>query len=75
MTAQEEFDSTYITSIEICKTLLVTRASIVNATRRGLLPEPIHINKNIHLWKREDVVFRLEAWKLSLQSRRGELVA
>lgn len=75
MTGQEEFDTIYITSSEICKALRVTRAAVVNARKRGLLPDPIVVNDQILIWKRNRVKPYLEAWDISLQSRRGELVA
>lgn len=75
MTAQEEFDKTYISSSEIRRELGITRATIVQGRRRGLLPDPVVINEaQIHLWKREVVRPYLDAWKISLQARRGELV-
>lgn len=76
MTAQEEFDATYITSSEICKELGITRATIVQGRRRGLLPDPIVINgAQIAIWKRMSVRPYLDAWKINLQARRGELAA
>jgi hypothetical protein len=76
VTAQEEFDSTYITSSEICRDLKITRATIVQGRRRGLLPDPIMVNgAQIQIWKRDAVARYLEAWKLTLQAKRGELTA
>ena len=43
-TAQQEFDEIYITSSEIGQELGVCRATLVNARRRGLLPDPIVVN-------------------------------
>lgn len=75
-TAQAEFDATYITSSEICKELGVSRAAIVSGRRRGLLPDPVIINgAQILVWKRDAVRPFLDAWKLMLQARRGELIA
>jgi hypothetical protein len=75
MTAQEEFDAIYIASSEICKELHITRATIVQGRRRGLLPDPIMVNNSIMIWKRATVRPLLDAWKIALQSRRGELAA
>lgn len=73
--AQQEFDDTYITSSEIGKELNVCRATIVQARRKGLLPDPIVVNgAQIYIWKRAIVRPYLDAWKLMLQARRGELV-
>lgn len=74
-TAQQEFDETYITSSEIGQELGVCRATLVNARRRGLLPDPIVVNgAQIFIWKRDVVRPYIDAWKLMLQARRGELV-
>lgn len=76
VTAQEEFDATYITSSEICRLLSITRATIVQGRRRGLLPDPVTINDGqILVWKRDVVRPFLDAWKIALQARRRELVA
>lgn len=74
-TAQQEFDEVYITSSEIGQELGVCRATLVNARRRGLLPDPIVVNgAQIFIWKRDVVRPYLDAWKLKLQARRGKLV-
>lgn len=74
-TAQQEFDEIYITSSEIGHELGVCRATLVNARRRGLLPDPIVVNgAQIFIWKRDVVRPYLDAWRLMLQARRGELV-
>lgn len=74
ISAQEKFDNTYISSSEICRELGVTRATIVNARRRGLLPDPVIVNDiQLYLWERETVQPYLDAWSLMLKSRRGEL--
>jgi hypothetical protein len=73
-TAQEEFDQIWITSSEICRELRIDRSTIVQGRKRGLLPDPVKINGDqILLWKREDVRQNLDAWKLMLKARRGEL--
>lgn len=73
-TPQSEFDGIYVTSTEIRESLGVDRAAILHARRRGLLPNAIVINNGqILLWKRADIARHLDAWKLSLQARRGEL--
>ena len=76
VSAQQKFDETYISSSEICRQLGVSRAAIVNARRRGLLPDPIVVNDiQLYLWERETVQPYLEAWHFMLRSRRGELSA
>jgi predicted site-specific integrase-resolvase len=72
--AQHEFDTTYVTSSEICKELGVSRATLVHARRRGLLPDPVVVNgAQIYIWKRDIVRPFMDAWKIMLASRRGQL--
>lgn len=76
MTPQEEFDAKYITSTEICTTLEVTRASVVNARERGDLPEPVRINRpngdpHIMLWLRADAAPFVERWRVKLTEARA----
>lgn len=73
-TAQERFDEKYITSTEISKTLNVERSSILHARNRGLLPEPVVVKGvRAFIWEREPLQQYLDAWKITLASRRGEL--
>lgn len=77
MDAQQEFDNKYVSSTELCTDLGVTRATIVNARRRGALPEPVKINRpdgspHVMLWLREEVEPYLERWRAELAERRGE---
>ena len=73
-TAQARFDELYITSNEIQKTLKVERSSILKARRRGMLPEPVVIRGvNTFIWERAPLKPFLDAWTISLASRRGEL--
>lgn len=73
-TSQKKFDETYITGHEICETFNVPRSTVLHARRRGMLPDAIVIpGSRSFIWEREKVKPYLEAWKLSLQSRRGEL--
>lgn len=75
MTAQEEFDAKYISSTEICRDLGVTRASVVNARNRGVLPEPVHVRRangdpHIMLWDRKVATPYILAWKELLAATR-----
>lgn len=75
MTAQEVFDEKYITSTEIAETLNIERSTVMHGRRRGMLPEPILVKGvRLYIWERETVAPYISAWKLSLASRRGELV-
>lgn len=73
-TPQEKFDTMYITSTEIAKTLNVERSSVLHARRRGLLPNPI-IVKGVPaiIWERDTLKPYLDAWEIALKSRRGQL--
>jgi hypothetical protein len=70
--AQEVFDTKYVTSTEILQELNIPRATLMNARRRGLLPQPIVVNGGqLFMWERELIKENLSAWKLMLQHRRG----
>jgi hypothetical protein len=72
--AQEAFDALYISSSEIQKELKVERSAILYARRRGMLPNPIIVpGVRAFVWEREKVRPYIDAWKLALASRRGEL--
>lgn len=76
MTAQSEFDTKYISSTELCTTLGVTRATLVNGRRRGALPDPVRIDRpdgspHIMLWLRAEVAPYIERWQAELADRRG----
>lgn len=71
---QKTFDEEYITTSEIQKRVNVTRSTILQARRRGLLPNPIIVPGNgAFIWKRADVEPYLQAWEVSLACRRGEV--
>jgi hypothetical protein len=71
-TAQQRFDRLYITSTEICIDLGVARPSIMQARKRGLLPDPIFVNDGtICIWERDAVKPKLDAWRLMLDVRRS----
>lgn len=72
-TPQQVFDETYISASEICRTLDVTRCSVTNAQKRGLLPEPIKLEQGgayVCLWLRGQVQPALDAWALMLAARK-----
>ena len=74
--AQQQFDEKYISAREICESLEVSRSSITNAQKRGLLPDPIRLeigDCHVCLWDRAEVTANLEAWRLMLQARRRQL--
>ena len=73
-TPQESFDEKYITSSEIQKELKVNRSAVLYARRRGMLPEPIVVRgSRSFIWERAKARPFIDAWALSLASRRGEL--
>lgn len=69
--AQERFKEKYITAPEVCEFVGVSRATLMNARRRGLLPDPVDLHSKLFMWEREPVMPYLEAWKLMLNVRRG----
>lgn len=70
--AQARFDRAYISSGEICRRMGVSRATVLQARRRGLLPDPIAIdNANVYVWERATVEPYLSAWALLLGVRRN----
>lgn len=71
MTAQEEFDAKYISSSEICKTVGVTRAAVIQARKKGILPDPINIDDHLFLWLRADVTEKIDAWIKRRNARIG----
>lgn len=74
-TAQAKFDAAYISSSEICAELQVTRATVMAARQRNLLPDAVVVNgMQIYLWEREAVRPYLDAWKVVLTARRGDAV-
>lgn len=73
--SQKEFDSKYITGHEIQNDLKVTRTAILYARKRGALPDPVIVHgSGTFIWERKAVKPYLEAWRISLAVRRGELV-
>lgn len=71
-TAQQRFDRIYVTSTEICRTLQVSRAAVLQARRRCLLPDPVSVRgAAIFVWERSAVQPYVDAWGLILRTRRS----
>lgn len=71
---QLAFETKYITSSEICEDLGVARSVLMNARERGMLPGAILIRKvNFYIWERAAIAPYLDAWRISLKVRRGEV--
>lgn len=69
-TPQERFNRIYISSAEICRTLNVTRPTVLQARRRGLLPNPIMIpGCTLFVWERANIQPYLDAWRIMLSVR------
>lgn len=66
---QNKFDTTFITTHEICEELKVERCTVLFAKRNGKLPEPISV-ANCDIWVRDDIRPILNEWKISLNKRR-----
>ena len=71
MTAQTEFDDSYITSSEIMRRLGVTRAAIVKAKKQNILPDPIMVENHLTIWKRGFIEPYIEAWEKKRNARIG----
>lgn len=71
----DRFQRMYITSGEICREMSVSRPSVLNARKRGILPNAIEVSDGlVFIWEREPLQPYLAAWKIALASRRSELV-
>ncbi len=69
-TAQQRFDKHYINSVEIAQMLGVTRAAVMYARKRGILPEPIVVNNcQIFVWERAAVTPYVDAWHNTIKRR------
>ncbi len=69
--AQERFDELYISSSEIARELGIARTTLMQARKRGLLPDPIIVNDGqVYLYEREKVRPNIDAWKIMLQVRK-----
>lgn len=71
MTAQDEFNRTYITSSEIGRRLGVTRTAIIQARRKGMLPDEIMVEEQLVIWRREAVEPHIAAWERKRNARLG----
>jgi hypothetical protein len=70
--AQTRFDRNYITASAIYRSHGVTRAGLLSARRRGLLPDAVHVEGGMCIWERTPALEKaLEAWKLMLDVRRN----
>lgn len=68
---QTKFNETYITASEMCERLKITRTSLLQARRRGQLPNPIDVcQQRIFVWERKAVEPYLDAWEQILKIRR-----
>lgn len=71
-TAQQRFERNYITASQIYRSHGVTRAGLMGARRRGLLPDAVLVDGGMCIWERTPQVLEaLAAWKLMLDVRRN----
>jgi len=68
---QAEFDQKYVSSYEIRSRLKIPTCTLAAAQRRNLLPKPIRVGMNLHLWEREEIEPFIEAWDRALTTRRN----
>jgi hypothetical protein len=71
MTAQQEFEATYVTSSEIARRLGVTRAAIIQARKKDILPDPIMVESHLTIWKRAFIEPYVDAWQKKRNARIG----
>lgn len=64
MSAQTDFDTTYITSSEICRRVGVTRAAIVKARRQGALKDlqVVNVEDQLMIWRRAEAEPIIRNW-------------
>ena len=68
----EEFVAKYITSGEIVTTLGINRSTVFYARRNGHLPNAMEVpGVSGYIWLRAPLQPHLDAWKASLDRRRG----
>lgn len=68
--AQSRFQELYITGPEIADEMSVSRITVIQARKRGLLPGAFVVN-GAPVWERAPLKPYLQAWKLVLDVRRG----
>lgn len=76
MEAQKQFDNKYISSTELCAAMEVTRATLVNAYRRGQIPQPIRLispkgGTQLMLWERDAIEPYMAAWRPQVAVRKA----
>lgn len=70
--AQERFDERYICSSEIARCMQVSRTTVHQACKRGLLPDAVLVSDSLtRIWERATVRPYLDAWRVVLAVRRG----
>lgn len=69
---QEEFDGKYISSGEIVRRLKISRVTLFNARKSGLIPDPIILaSGNGCLWLRADLEPILNDWQARINAKRS----
>jgi len=71
MTAQEIFDSKYVTSSDIARRLCVTRSAVIQARQKGKLPDPIFIENHLVIWERATIEVHILQWERERKERIG----
>jgi predicted DNA-binding transcriptional regulator AlpA len=71
MSAQKEFEATYVSSSEIATRLGVTRVAIIHARAKGHLPDAIMVGEHLTIWKRKDIEPHIQAWEKKRHARAG----
>lgn len=72
MSAQKEFEDTYISATQVQQYMGVSRPAIFYRKKNGLLPGEIKIpGVNVSLWKRAEIMPILDAWKQQMKERKA----
>lgn len=71
MSAQKEFDATYVSSSEIAERLGVTRVAIIHARAKGQLPDAVMVGDHLTIWKRTDIEPHIKLWEKKRNARAG----
>lgn len=69
---QEEFDTKYISSGEIVRRLEISRVTLFNARKSGIIPDPITLaSGNCYLWLRSELEPILRTWQARINAKRN----
>ncbi|QDB70909.1 hypothetical protein [Pseudomonas virus PBPA162] len=69
-TLQDNFDSTYITSTEVCEKMQVSRVTLHYHRKNGRLPQHATLpGGQITIWRRDEMMPVMEEWSRKLYGK------